>query len=108
RNGLSGCDTQACSGMVRIGRHKSSIAATPELEPATAWRVGPACTVARLVSTANPRFSPFGMAGASGPGVKFTAQTHARSHMPRHRGGRSRGVDDKARPGWDSAHRTKD
>ena len=36
RNGFSGTDTQACSGMVRIGRRKPAIFATSELEPATA------------------------------------------------------------------------
>src|SRR5947209_283517 len=49
RNGLSGCDTHACSGMVRIGRRRSSIAASRELEPATACRMAPACGSNRCV-----------------------------------------------------------
>ena len=51
RNGFSGWDTHACSGTVRIGSRNPAMAATRELEPATAWSTRPHAMRPRVVST---------------------------------------------------------
>ena len=50
-NGFKGCETQACNGTDRIGSRKPAMAATSELEPATAWSTRPQEIPPRVVST---------------------------------------------------------
>ena len=57
RIGFTGSDTQACSGMVRIGSRKPAMRATSLDAPATACTILPARMTPRLVST--PTARPF-------------------------------------------------
>ncbi len=59
RIGFTGSDTQACSGMVRIGSLMPAMRATSLDAPATACTILPARTTPRGVST--PTARPFSM-----------------------------------------------